>query len=107
MFGLVYKGWCRGNEVAIKVPTRRKLTKQQFDAFLHEIDLMKRIHHPQTVMLMGACFDENDNKIFIGECGLSLSFPQTHTHTQRQTDRQTHTHIYHSLLLECVVEQMQ
>mmetsp|Transcript_30223 Transcript_30223/g.84438 ORF Transcript_30223/g.84438 Transcript_30223/m.84438 type:complete len:623 (-) Transcript_30223:30-1898(-) len=65
VFGLVYKGWCRGNEVAIKVPTRRKLTKQQFDAFLHEIDLMKRIHHPQTVMLMGACFDDADNKIFI------------------------------------------
>ena len=29
MFGYVYKGFCRGNEVAIKVPTRRKLTKQQ------------------------------------------------------------------------------
>eukprot|EP00008_Paramoeba_atlantica_P011813 CAMPEP_0201488572 /NCGR_PEP_ID=MMETSP0151_2-20130828/19093_1 /ASSEMBLY_ACC=CAM_ASM_000257 /TAXON_ID=200890 /ORGANISM="Paramoeba atlantica, Strain 621/1 / CCAP 1560/9" /LENGTH=620 /DNA_ID=CAMNT_0047873893 /DNA_START=84 /DNA_END=1946 /DNA_ORIENTATION=+ len=65
VFGYVYRGHCRGNEVAIKVPTRRKLTKQQFDAFLHEIDLMKRIHHPQTVMLMGACFDEVENKIYI------------------------------------------
>uniref|UniRef100_A0A7S4JU55 Non-specific protein-tyrosine kinase n=1 Tax=Paramoeba aestuarina TaxID=180227 RepID=A0A7S4JU55_9EUKA len=65
VFGYVYKGFCRGNEVAIKVPTKRKLNKQQFDAFLHEIDLMKRIHHPQTVMLMGACFDEIDNKIYI------------------------------------------
>ena len=35
---------------------------------------MKRIHHPQTVMLMGACFDEIDNKIYIGKNKISSLF---------------------------------
>mmetsp|Transcript_390 Transcript_390/g.567 ORF Transcript_390/g.567 Transcript_390/m.567 type:complete len:590 (-) Transcript_390:57-1826(-) len=65
VFGVVHKGICRGNEVAIKVPTRKKLSKKEFDLFLREIDLMKGIHHPHIVLLMGACYSESDNKIYI------------------------------------------
>jgi len=54
-FGTVYKGKCRGQNVAVK-----KLLKQDFDErtieeFRKEVDIMTQMRHPRVVLFMGAC----------------------------------------------------
>lgn len=52
-YGLVYRGYCRGKKVAIKVP-KKKLTPRQIEQFRSEIAFMSKIFHPNVVLFMGA-----------------------------------------------------
>lgn len=44
-YGKVFKGRCRGQEVAIKVPVKQHLTKQELEEFRREVFMMSKIFH--------------------------------------------------------------
>lgn len=58
-FGIVYKGVCRGSEVAIKVLKSNQITQSKKDEFLREINIMSssQMKHPHLVLLLGACVE--------------------------------------------------
>jgi len=62
-FGKVYKGKCRGKDVAIKVPIKQRLTEEELKAFRHEVQIMRKIFHPNVVLFLGASTAENNLKI--------------------------------------------
>jgi serine/threonine protein kinase len=53
-YGKVYRGMCRGSQVAIKVPQQQNLTEQQLADFRNEVAIMRRIFHPNVVLFLGA-----------------------------------------------------
>mmetsp|Transcript_17744 Transcript_17744/g.49936 ORF Transcript_17744/g.49936 Transcript_17744/m.49936 type:complete len:723 (+) Transcript_17744:95-2263(+) len=63
-FGEVYIGTCRGMEAAIKVPNL-KLGSGKFDMLLNELEIMKKANNPHVCMFMGACHDQQTDKILI------------------------------------------
>jgi serine/threonine protein kinase len=66
-FGAVYKGLCRGAQVAVKIPKFSDLTEDKVEAFREELKVMARIVHPRVVALLGAFiprdFKRNELKI--------------------------------------------
>eukprot|EP00005_Dracoamoeba_jomungandri_P004604 CAMPEP_0174258702 /NCGR_PEP_ID=MMETSP0439-20130205/7658_1 /TAXON_ID=0 /ORGANISM="Stereomyxa ramosa, Strain Chinc5" /LENGTH=506 /DNA_ID=CAMNT_0015342317 /DNA_START=155 /DNA_END=1675 /DNA_ORIENTATION=+ len=54
-FGTVYRGECRGQQVAVKVLHRQSLDEQTLKAFRKEVSIMSRIFHPNILLYMGAC----------------------------------------------------
>ena len=65
MFGQVWKGECRGTEVAVKIPNRASLTPAQMQAFQTEMEIMKKIPHPNCCLFMGAHVDEQKRSLQI------------------------------------------
>jgi serine/threonine protein kinase len=53
-YGKVYRGVCRGQPVAIKVPQHQELNEQQLADFRNEVAIMRRIFHPNVVLFLGA-----------------------------------------------------
>ena len=51
-FGSVYRGSCRGCQVAVKVPHRTVLNPGQF---IREVKVLSKLHHPNVCLFMGAC----------------------------------------------------
>jgi ankyrin repeat protein/tRNA A-37 threonylcarbamoyl transferase component Bud32 len=54
-FGVVYKGEWRGIEVAVKQIIKEKMSSELFERFLQEISIMSKLHHPNVLLLCGAC----------------------------------------------------
>eukprot|EP00005_Dracoamoeba_jomungandri_P000136 CAMPEP_0174253222 /NCGR_PEP_ID=MMETSP0439-20130205/2600_1 /TAXON_ID=0 /ORGANISM="Stereomyxa ramosa, Strain Chinc5" /LENGTH=524 /DNA_ID=CAMNT_0015334131 /DNA_START=20 /DNA_END=1594 /DNA_ORIENTATION=- len=54
-FGVVSKGTFRGTDVAIKKLIQQRLSPEQKKEFLDEIAVMKKLHHPNVVLLIGVC----------------------------------------------------
>lgn len=54
-FGAVYRGVCRGKEVAIKLLFRQDLDDAVLGKFKKEVEIMTRMRHPNLLLLMGAC----------------------------------------------------
>eukprot|EP01126_Amoeba_proteus_P040016 TRINITY_DN4246_c0_g1_i10.p1 TRINITY_DN4246_c0_g1~~TRINITY_DN4246_c0_g1_i10.p1 ORF type:complete len:519 (+),score=93.58 TRINITY_DN4246_c0_g1_i10:80-1636(+) len=54
-FGTVYRGRCRGQEVAIKELNNDALDGDNLEAFRKEVAIMSHLRHPNIVLLMGAC----------------------------------------------------
>ena len=53
MFGVVWKGYLRGDElIAVKMP---KLDRTTLSEFLHESEIMKTLQHPNVISLRGVC----------------------------------------------------
>ena len=51
-FGGVYKGFCRGINVAVKIPHRGVVNPSQFRK---EVNVLSKINHPNVCLFMGAC----------------------------------------------------
>jgi len=51
----VYKGTCRGIEVAIKKLLKQDLDAKMLEDFRKEVDIMTQMRHPNVVLFMGAC----------------------------------------------------
>ncbi|KAL0482922.1 hypothetical protein AKO1_014125 [Acrasis kona] len=60
-FGIVFKGKYRGGNVAIK-----KLKLDGDYEFEHEVEILSRLRHPNIVLFMGVCFQE-DYKLIVTE----------------------------------------
>jgi serine/threonine protein kinase len=54
-FGSVYKGRCRGKDVAIKVLNKPITDEKTLTAFKKEVAIMSTIFHPNICLFMGAC----------------------------------------------------
>jgi hypothetical protein len=54
-FGKVYRGKCRGKEVAIKVLHKPITDEKALAAFKKEVGIMSTIFHPNICLFMGAC----------------------------------------------------
>ncbi|XP_061350045.1 serine/threonine-protein kinase CTR1-like isoform X2 [Gastrolobium bilobum] len=55
-FGTVLRADWRGSDVAVKILKVQGFDAEQFEEFLKEVSLMKRLRHPNIVLLMGAVF---------------------------------------------------
>eukprot|EP01125_Pyxidicula_operculata_P001978 TRINITY_DN11964_c0_g1_i1.p1 TRINITY_DN11964_c0_g1~~TRINITY_DN11964_c0_g1_i1.p1 ORF type:complete len:529 (-),score=121.69 TRINITY_DN11964_c0_g1_i1:95-1681(-) len=58
-FGKVYKGKCRGKDVAVKVLDGIEWDETVLDEFMSEVDIMARLLHPNILLCMGACTEED------------------------------------------------
>jgi len=54
-YGCVYRGYCWGTEVAVKIPKIQSLTPQQMEKFKTEVKIMSEISHPNICRFLGAC----------------------------------------------------
>jgi len=54
-FGSVYKGRCRGADVAIKKLLKQDLDPRVLEDFRKEVDIMTQMRHPNVTLFMGAC----------------------------------------------------
>jgi len=54
-FGSVFKGKCRGQDVAIKQLLKQDLDSKILEDFRREVDIMTQMRHPNVVLFMGAC----------------------------------------------------
>jgi serine/threonine protein kinase len=54
-FGEVFRGKCRGIEVAVKRLYRTDLDEKTLTDFKKEIEIMSKLNHPNVVLFMGAC----------------------------------------------------
>merc|ERR1712137_1343292 len=59
-YGKVYKGKCRGSDVAIKVPINQKLTRSDVESLQKELRIMSDLQHPNVCLFMGACLERNN-----------------------------------------------
>jgi len=57
-FGKVYKGKCRGVDVAVKVLDGIDWDPSVLDEFLQEVGIMARLRNPNILLCMGACTEE-------------------------------------------------
>ncbi|EFA74566.1 SH2 domain-containing protein [Heterostelium album PN500] len=71
-FGSVYKGRCRGQEVAVKVPRKQKLNLYELTSFRHEVKIMSKIFHPNVVLFLGACTQAGKMQIVTELCQTDL-----------------------------------
>lgn len=56
VFGKVYRGLCRGQVVAVKVPLNQdEITEEQLAEFRAEVAIMRKIYHFSVVLFLGAC----------------------------------------------------
>ncbi|MDP2434497.1 MAG: protein kinase, partial [archaeon] len=56
-FGQVFKARLRGKEVAVKQPLRQTAHPEVIAQFRAEMAVMVALHHPNLILLMGACFE--------------------------------------------------
>jgi len=56
-YGDVFRGRCRGYEVAIKILKNRFDSQEQILSFKREVETMSRIRFPNVCLLLGACTD--------------------------------------------------
>eukprot|EP01128_Nolandella_sp_AFSM9_P008353 TRINITY_DN498_c0_g1_i2.p1 TRINITY_DN498_c0_g1~~TRINITY_DN498_c0_g1_i2.p1 ORF type:complete len:584 (-),score=112.98 TRINITY_DN498_c0_g1_i2:95-1846(-) len=58
-FSKVYKGRCRGKDVAIKVLDNIEYDETILEEFIDEVEIMAHLLHPNIVLLMGACLESH------------------------------------------------
>jgi hypothetical protein len=54
-FGAVFRGVCRANDVAVKIPLVQLLDEAQLLLLRTEVEIMSANPHPNIVLFMGAC----------------------------------------------------
>eukprot|EP00005_Dracoamoeba_jomungandri_P009101 CAMPEP_0174267682 /NCGR_PEP_ID=MMETSP0439-20130205/34525_1 /TAXON_ID=0 /ORGANISM="Stereomyxa ramosa, Strain Chinc5" /LENGTH=289 /DNA_ID=CAMNT_0015355315 /DNA_START=13 /DNA_END=879 /DNA_ORIENTATION=- len=57
-YGVVYKGKCRGFDVAIKVLHNQSLTQKVLDELRNELSIMIKLRNPNIILLMGLCLEK-------------------------------------------------
>jgi len=62
-FGTVFRGMCRGKEVAIKVLRQQSLDDKTVNEFKRECKIMSTLKHPNLLLFMGACTQPGKLKI--------------------------------------------
>lgn len=62
-FGSVFRGNCRGKEVAIKKLFKQDLDEKSLSDFKKEVEIMAQLRHPNVLLFMGACTDPGDMAI--------------------------------------------
>lgn len=81
-FGQVYAGQFRGKKVAIKKLTSKTVKNTHFKEFVHELNIMCSLRHPNTVLFIGACLDEGNMCILMEYCEKGNLFEILHDHAQ-------------------------
>lgn len=39
----MYRGFCRGKNVAVKIPNKQHMSESELQSFRHEVEIMRRI----------------------------------------------------------------
>jgi serine/threonine protein kinase len=65
-FGVVYRGQCRGLNVAVKMLKVETVDATALQSFRAEVNTMAQVYHPNVCMFLGACF-EPDNLMIVTE----------------------------------------
>jgi serine/threonine protein kinase len=55
-FGTVYRGFCRGKEVAVK-RLQRQIKPQNLKELIEEVDTMSQLLHPNVLLFMGVSLE--------------------------------------------------
>ena len=58
--GTVYRGRCRGIDVALKVVKQGRRLGADEDAFWDEVAILSKALHPRVTMFLGVCIDGDD-----------------------------------------------
>mmetsp|Transcript_30213 Transcript_30213/g.33766 ORF Transcript_30213/g.33766 Transcript_30213/m.33766 type:complete len:579 (+) Transcript_30213:87-1823(+) len=61
-FGEVYKGTLAGSKVAVKIPNKHV---ENMEEFRREVQIMRKLFHPNIVMLIGASTNEKTGEVVI------------------------------------------
>ncbi|CAK0858208.1 unnamed protein product [Prorocentrum cordatum] len=93
MYGRVYSGLCRGHPVAIKVPKMRpyeRMTEGQAMQFCNELQILRKLRHPNIVFFYGACIGEQQSQLalileFVTGCSLRQFILCEHPAEQQTT----------------------
>eukprot|EP01099_Mayorella_cantabrigiensis_P004755 TRINITY_DN362_c0_g1_i1.p1 TRINITY_DN362_c0_g1~~TRINITY_DN362_c0_g1_i1.p1 ORF type:complete len:531 (-),score=125.59 TRINITY_DN362_c0_g1_i1:95-1606(-) len=67
-FGQVFRGRCRGVEVAIKKLTRQEIDPKMLSEFRKEVEIMTSLRHPNVLLLMGACLTPGKMALVMEMC---------------------------------------
>jgi serine/threonine protein kinase len=66
-YGQVWEATCRATQVAVKIPNRQKLSPQEVESFKKEIEIMRKITHPNVCLFMGAVAEVEGNLQIVTE----------------------------------------
>jgi hypothetical protein len=66
-YGKVWEGRCRGEVVAVKVLNDQEWDDAIIKKFEKEVEIMSQLHHPNVVLLMGACTEARDKLAIVTE----------------------------------------
>mmetsp|Transcript_30239 Transcript_30239/g.76059 ORF Transcript_30239/g.76059 Transcript_30239/m.76059 type:complete len:512 (+) Transcript_30239:118-1653(+) len=56
-FGVVWKGRCRGQVVAVKVLHQQNMDEKMMKLFLSEIEILSKVRHPNAILFIGVCLE--------------------------------------------------
>jgi len=65
-YGSVFRGYLHGKVVAVKKITGNVRSIELLNSFEQEVEVMSQLHHPNVLMLIGACV-EPDNLLIVTE----------------------------------------
>uniref|UniRef100_A0A6B2L036 Protein kinase domain-containing protein n=1 Tax=Arcella intermedia TaxID=1963864 RepID=A0A6B2L036_9EUKA len=66
-YGKVWEGRCRGEVVAVKVLNDLEWDDAIIVKFEKEVEIMSQLHHPNVVLLMGACTETRSSLVIVTE----------------------------------------
>jgi serine/threonine protein kinase len=81
-FGEVWVGMFRGKKVAVKLLNKGAISKSHLKEFVHELNIMCSLRHPNTVLFMGACLEEGHMCLIMEYCEKGNLFEILHDVSQ-------------------------
>jgi tRNA A-37 threonylcarbamoyl transferase component Bud32 len=89
-FGVVYQGSFRGTDVAVKKLIVQNLDRKQMQDFADEVSMLKKLHHPNVVLLIGVC-SQQPNLALITELLAGSLWNLLHDQNQRMDFKLQHS----------------
>eukprot|EP01089_Gocevia_fonbrunei_P017174 TRINITY_DN5492_c0_g1_i1.p1 TRINITY_DN5492_c0_g1~~TRINITY_DN5492_c0_g1_i1.p1 ORF type:complete len:403 (+),score=62.26 TRINITY_DN5492_c0_g1_i1:86-1294(+) len=89
-FGVVYQGSFRGTDIAVKKLIVQNLDAKQMQDFADEVSMLKKLHHPNVVLLIGVC-SQQPNLALVTELLAGSMWNLLHDQNQRMDFKLQHS----------------